>query len=192
MKKTTYILIGSLVAAAVLSFFLPVIFFSSRKAECVTLSRTGKNKEILPAHFASINVNQSDYSFMETQGDHSTLSLTVVESNNVDRPRITVDSSWYGNVEFNTLEGELNVSVTMDAALEALRSRAGGVAGRVVIAEDNVNVATITVPRGSLKQLQSSDMSMLLKDFVNADLHIVSSWGGIQAINSSFTTLNIH
>lgn len=194
MKKTTYILFASLVAAAIAAFFMPVILFRAEKGESVTLARSGKTSVTSVASFNTL-VIKTDCDFtVEPSNNYevNSLCVVIVESDFVNSPRIEMDSSWKGNVTMQNEDGVLLLSLDMEKAMKSCLDKNSDVTPYVTIAADNNWVATLTVPRGMLKEMESGAVDLKLKDFSKADLSINGLCGfAIEGTNCTFSSLKI-
>lgn len=191
MKKTTYILIGTLAVAAVFSFLLPAIVFTAKKGESVTLARVGKMIEQSCSPFSAIVMGEGQYDGLTMEDPSENLCVAIIESDDVTAPKISFDKSWKENVALKTENNTLYVDVNMEAIVAKSEGNGNNVGPQVVVPSNNTCVATITMPRGMLKSVEPHVMTAFLRDFRDADLRVAYAWRGFKAINCTFRTLDI-
>lgn len=191
MKKTTYILIGTLAVGAILSFLLPAIVFTAKKGETLTLARVGKMVDKSTTSFTAIVLGDNQYFGFTTEDPSDNLNVAIIESDEVSVPKISVDKSWDGNIDLRTEDNTLYVDVTMNALVDGSKAKGNTVNPRIVVQKNNLCVATITMPRGMLKSIEPHVMTAFLRDFRDADLRMAYAWNGFKAINCTFRTLDV-
>lgn len=193
MKKTTYIIIATILVAAVASFFLsPVVFRKTgndspdtRK----TLTGTGKTTTVRTEPFTAISICCSYNSYMmETEAP---LSVRIVESAGTQQPSVTFDTAWEGNMTCSVSEDTLNIDLTMARTADLPEDEDSFMGPSIAVSPDIANAATVTVPKGTLRQISSDQFKIILKDFDNASITLNPCYNGFQAEGCSFAELVI-
>ena len=187
MKKTTYILFGTLITVFVLSFFLPAMIFKKNAFKEILLEKSGNIATVTTAPFSGIYINDELYNNCKTLTPYESLAITVIESDSITSPVIEMDENWKPNLSFKVEDDMLHVEMTMKGLIDSNPT----CITYVTVDSGNENLAVIKVPRGSLQYLLPSNMKVCLKDFSEAELHINSVWEGLRFVNCSFQTLDV-
>lgn len=179
MKKTTYILIATIVLLAVFSFFCPIIFLKQNEGKT--------NKIVLATQHKTTTIKQPRFSGIEvsyTYGNSDT-KIEIVESDTIPEPTITMDKSWDGNIDYSIKDGTLYISTTMQRIFSKDNH------AYIVIPDDNATIATIIVPKGMLKAVTGQSASVILRNFKESELTLTDNWENVTMTDCSFKTLSI-
>lgn len=186
MKKTTYMLLGTVALTAVASFFIPLVFFEKNTAsgdnEALTLAHAGKTATINPEPFKAITIdfNVLEGPYIDT-GEED-LYVEITESESAESPVITIDESWNKNITATVEDNTLYLDMHMNGCTGEGRRT-------VKVPADNLRFAAITVPPGTLRNIRNCYGNTVLRDFQAAQLSLATGNYTFQAHYSSFTSL---
>lgn len=196
MKKTTYILIIFFSVLFVFAFLSPLIFMTERSddpnggtynIEYFDMVPKGNPQQYVMTPFHTIAEVDIDMNTNVSLDSNFPLTLNVVESDSVTSPKIDLDACWNGNVkpivENDTLYFTIDMKALVPKAIENY--------GIVMAPLESKEMATVTVPRGMLKQILANTNFLNLEDFKGAELFISSQGTYINAVNSNFSFFTI-
>lgn len=193
MKKTTYIIIATILVTAVASFFMSPMLFRKVSEDSNSMEKflkgTGKTTTVRTEPFTAIIIHTSYEPYMlQTDGP---LSVRIVESAEAQQSSVSFDTAWEGNMTHDVSDSTLNIDLTMTRTAAMPKDENSFNMPFITIHPDICHVATITVPKGTLTQVSADIFRIELKDFDNASLKLSTSAQGFQAEGCSFANLYI-
>ena len=193
MKKTTYLLIIILGVFLVVAFLSPVLFFKERdymaeyKESQVEMTAAGSPQHLALESFTTISEVTVDGDAPFILDYYFPMGLKVIESDTLSTPVVDIDSVWSGNVEVFVVNDSLRFNVTMKALIPTARDYTP----TVLPNEESPDLAVVRVPRGMLRQIDTSNASLSLIGFKDASLEIFSSSSQLDIDSCSFSSLTL-
>ena len=169
MKTTTKILIGFLAVTFIIAFTWPLIMLtkSSNFSRRHNFELAGTTDTVKPGNFKRILIDGNPIVTSTTYYyEPVVLKYAIVEDATISEPVIELDSAWAANITFdNNLDGTLTIDIDMHTIQQPIQSdnelhsrdyvyRDNYVSVDVSI-DSNILVATIRVPAGTLKSIES-------------------------------------
>lgn len=153
MKKSTYILIGTLAFMVLAAFFAPVIFF--RNADALrTLDNTALAPRTLDS-FSSLNISFEKFPIVNGRP-----RVVVTESDSATAPVMVISKALEANAHIANVGDALLINID-------LHTDAPGDTDPESVSWDTAGepIATITVPAGMLKRISSEAVTVCLDGF---------------------------
>lgn len=190
MKKTTYILGAAIGVILIFCFFLPVIFFQVKASvegrEIILKSKPGEKgvETVLPefSHLQQIG-NRDDYSISlyDSVGRLVTPRFRIVESDSVSVPKLEVNPAWNGILKASKDVDGMSVYIDVKRPEDSYVS--------IVIPEEAMEAAILTVPKGMLTAIYNSMFDISLYGFKDAELTLDKTLTEFKAEDCSFRKL---
>lgn len=187
MKKSTYLILGTLVAVGLFSFFFRIIFFTSVESNSQIYWEEPEPPKVISADsippFHTINI-------------YSDVWFECMNDTTIPNPKLVVNESGTDSVPqiyFNTNCADLLTGSISDSTLYISLKENDYWRDNVISIPKATTQSTIeiTVPKGTLKAIDSGGFPIELVDFTHSSLRIYDPINGLFFLNSTFEDLEI-